>query len=159
MKKYLKIVSFILLTSIIISSTHYSIYAKDSEIDTSIMGSKFVEDLNPDGLDGPAETLSTPIVNFIKNVINPILGFVQIIGGILTVISIALFGFGMLLSGNGHLADEVGLAGFRGGPHGGKGGPDARHDLLMFGRTMVIGSVLLFFSASIVKFVFFIFNI
>ena len=159
MKKYLKIINFVLLLSLIISSTHYSIFADDGTIDTSILGSNFVKELNPDGLDDDAEALTTPFVKFIHNVVNPILGFVQIIGGILTVVSIALFGFGMLLSGNSQLADEVGLRTFGGGPHGGKGGPDARRDLLIFGRTMLIGSVLLFFSASIVKFVFFVFNI
>ena len=152
MKKYLKIINFVLLLSLIISSTHYSIFADDGTIDTSILGSNFVKELNPDGLDDDAEALTTPFVKFIHNVVNPILGFVQIIGGILTVVSIALFGFGMLLSGNSQLADEVGLRTLGGGPHGGR-------DLLIFGRTMLIGSVLLFFSASIVKFVFFVFNI
>ena len=146
MKKCLKIIILVLIFSFLISS-QYSIFATDKDeeatIDTSITGDGFTKALNPDGISGTAEQLSNPFVKFIHEVVNPILGFIQIIGGILTVVSIALFGFGMLLTGNEHLSGELGLR-MMGGPHG---------------RRLLIGAVLLFCSASIVKFVFYVFNI
>ena len=129
----------------------------DENIYTDITGDNFIEDLKPDNLSGAAENLSSPFVKLIHDVVNPILGVVQVIGGILTVISVAMFGLGMLLSGNDHLAGDLGLR-MMGGP-GGKGGPEAKLELLNFGRTLLIGAVLLFCSATIVKFVFYIFNI
>ncbi len=87
----------------------------DETIDTDITGNTFIEDLKPDNLNGTPEKLSTPFVNLIHNVVNPVLGVVQVIGGILTVVSIALFGLGMLLSGNEHLAGDLGLR-MMGGP-------------------------------------------
>ena len=159
MKKCLKIIILVLIFSFLISS-QYSIFATDKDeeatIDTSITGDSFTKALNPDGISGTAEQLSNPFVKFIHQVVNPILGFIQIIGGILTVVSIALFGFGMLLTGNEHLSGELGLR-MMGGPHGG-GGPEAKLELLNFGRRLLIGAVLLFCSASIVKFVFYVFN-
>ena len=160
MKKCLKIIILVLIFSFFISS-QYSIFATDKDeeatIDTSITGDSFTKALNPDGISGTAEQLSNPFVKFIHQVVNPILGFIQIIGGILTVVSIALFGFGMLLTGNEHLSGELGLR-MMGGPHGG-GGPEAKLELLNFGRRLLIGAVLLFCSASIVIFVFYVFNI
>lgn len=160
MKKCLKIIILVLIFSFLISS-QYSIFATDKDeeatIDTSITGDSFTKALNPDGISGTAEQLSNPFVKFIHQVVNPILGFIQIIGGILTVVSIALFGFGMLLTGNEHLSGELGLR-MMGGPHG-DGGPEAKLELLNFGRRLLIGAVLLFCSASIVKFVFYVFNI
>ena len=145
MKKCLKIIILVLIFSFLISS-QYSIFATDKDeeatIDTSITGDGFTKALNPDGISGTAEQLSNPFVKFIHEVVNPILGFIQIIGGILTVVSIALFGFGMLLTGNEHLSGELGLR-MMGGPHGG-GGPEAKLELLNFGRRLLIGAVLLF---------------
>lgn len=155
MKKCLKIITLVLIFSFFMSS-HYFIFAKDKTINTKITGGSFIKSLNPDGISGKAETWSNPFVNFIHSVVNPILGFVQIIGGILTVVSIALFGLGMVLSGNEHLSGELGLR--MGGSHGG-GGPEAKMELLNFGRRLLIGAVLLFCSATIVKFVFYVFNI
>lgn len=154
MKKCLKIIISILIFSFFINS-QYPILAADKTIDTSITSEGFIKSLNPNGLSGEAEEWSNPFVKFIHSVVNPILGFVQVIGGILTVISIALFGLGMLLSGNEHLAGELGLK--IGGAHG--GGPEAKLELLNFGRRLLIGAVLLLFSASIVKFVFYVFDI
>ena len=159
-EKMFKNNNLVLIFSFFISS-QYSIFATDKDeeatIDTSITGDSFTKALNPDGISGTAEQLSNPFVKFIHQVVNPILGFIQIIGGILTVVSIALFGFGMLLTGNEHLSGELGLR-MMGGPHGG-GGPEAKLELLNFGRRLLIGAVLLFCSASIVKFVFYVFNI
>lgn len=167
MKKCIKIISLVFIISSLVFSSHYSSFAasknttkksNDKTIDTDITGNTFIEDLKPDNLNGTPEKLSTPFVNLIHNVVNPILGVVQVIGGILTVVSIALFGLGMLLSGNEHLAGDLGLRMM--GDHGGHGGgPDAKVELLNFGRALLIGAVLLFCSATIVKFVFYIFNI
>lgn len=159
MRKCFKIISLILLFNLIICS-HYSSFAEKKEkkatIDTSITSNKFLKDLNPDGLTDTAEKLSSPFVKFIQEVVNPILGFVQVIGGFLTIVSIALFGLGMLLTGNEHLSRELGLR-MTGGPRG--GGPETKLELLNFGRSLLIGAVLLFCSATIVKFVFYVFNI
>lgn len=134
MKKCIKIISLVFIISSLVFSSHYSCFAKQetitgedkgmkkqstksdpNEIDTNIIGDNFIKDLKPDNLDGPAEQLSTPFVELIQNVVNPVLGVVQVIGGILTVVSIALFGLGMLLSGNEHLAGDLGLR-MMGGP-------------------------------------------
>ena len=124
MKKCIKIISLVFIISSLVFSSHYSSFAasknttkksNDKTIDTDITGNTFIEDLKPDNLNGTPEKLSTPFVNLIHNVVNPILGVVQVIGGILTVVSIALFGLGMLLSGNEHLAGDLGLR-MMGGP-------------------------------------------
>lgn len=165
MNKCKKIISLIFII-FIISSTHYSCFAtqqikiaKDNDvIDTKITSDSFIRDLSPDGLNGTAEQISTPFVNFIHQIVNPILGVVQIIGGILTVVSIAIFGFNMLLGGNSELANDLALGhGMLGGKDGPKEGPGAKKEMLDFGRSLLIGAVLLFCSATIVKFVFSIF--
>lgn len=124
MKKCIKIISLVFIISSLVFSSHYSSFAasknttkkaNDKTIDTDITGNTFIEDLKPDNLKGTPEKLSTPFVNLIQNVVNPVLGVVQVIGGILTVVSIALFGLGMLLSGNEHLAGDLGLK-MMGGP-------------------------------------------
>ncbi len=167
MNKCKKIISLIFII-FIISSTHYSCFATqqikiakgNDVIDTKITSNSFIRDLSPDGLNGTAEQISTPFVSFIHQIVNPILGVVQIIGGVLTVISIAIFGFNMLLGGNSELANDIalghgiGMHGEKGGP---KEGPGAKKEMLDFGRSLLIGAVLLFCSATIVKFVFSIF--
>ena len=168
MNKCKKIISliFIIFIIFIISSTHYSCFATqqikiakgNDVIDTKITSNSFIRDLSPDGLNGTAEQISTPFVSFIHQIVNPILGVVQIIGGVLTVISIAIFGFNMLLGGNSELANDIALGlGMHGEKEGQKEGPDAKKEMLDFGRSLLIGAVLLFCSATIVKFVFSIF--
>ena len=157
MKKNMKLISFIIIIFLVLNS-HYSCWAAnneaDNELDTRITSDSFVTGLNPNGLSGTAEKLSTPLVKFIKKVTNPILGFIQIVGAILTVVSVAIFGFGLLLTGNEGIAQELGLH-----MMGQRGGPEAKMELIKFGRTMLIGSVLLFCSSSLVKFVFYAFSI
>lgn len=174
MKKLIKILSLIVFICLIMS-IHYSCQAryesgaggvalpdlneKKSELDTSILSSRFTSELKPDGTDGNAESFSTPFVELIQTVVNSVLGVVQIIGGVLMIVSIALYGIGMLISGNEHLAHTLGLESLASGPRGGgRRGPEVRFELLNFGRILIIGSVLLFSSATIVKFVFKIFN-
>ena len=154
MKKCIKIISLIFVISIM-TNLNYSCFAND--VDTSIISDNFVSDLNPDGLNGTAEELSTPVVRFIHRIVNPILGFVQVIGGILTIVSVAMFGFGLFLNGDDKLAPDLGL-GLERRPRP-KGGPEARWELLDFGRSVLIGAVLLFSSATIVKFIFAVFNV
>lgn len=156
MKKRGIIISLIFIISIIFN-LNYSCFAKDGDnIDTSILSNSFITNLNPEGMNGPAETLSTPFVNFIHRIVNPILGFVQIIGGILTIISIAIFGFGLFLNGNDKLAMDLGFGIVR---RHKAGGPEAKMELLDFGRGIFIGSVLLFSGAAIVKIIFAVFNV
>lgn len=151
MNKCIKIICLVFIISLIFN-THYSCFAsnKDAEIDTSIMNDSFIKDLNPNGVSGAAEKISTPFVKIIHEVVSSVLGFVQLIGGILMVVSIAMFGLGLLLSGNQGLAGELGLR---------SGDPEARVELLNFGRRLLIGSVLLFSSSTLVKFVFNIFDV
>lgn len=154
MKKRGIIISLIFIISIIFN-LNYSCFAVDN-IDTSILSNSFITNLNPEGMNDTAETLSTPFVNFIHRIVNPILGFVQIIGGILTIISIAIFGFGLFLNGNDKLAMDLGFGIVR---RHKAGGPEAKMELLDFGRGIFIGSVLLFSGAAIVKIIFAVFNV
>lgn len=116
MKKSIKIISLVFIISVIFN-LNYSCFAGDDDndlddndlIDTSILSDSFVSGLNPEGLDGMAETLSTPIVNFIHRIVNPILGFIQIIGGLMSIVSVAMFGFGLFLNGNDKLANDLDL--------------------------------------------------
>lgn len=151
MSKYIKVISLLFMICLIFN-INYSCFASNEEanIDTSIISENFIKDLNPDEVSGAAESLSTPFVNLIQTVVNSILGFIQVIGGILMVVSVAMFGFGMVLSGNGNLAGELGIK-INGES---KGGADARFELLSYGRRLLIGSILLFSSATLVKFVF-----
>ncbi len=125
-----------------------------TEIDTSITSDNFLNDFNPNGNDPEKDktgnAIARPFVSTITSIVNPILGVIQSIGGLLTIVSVAMFGFGMVLSGNGGLAQDLGLK---------LGRPQLKVDLLNFGRTLLIGSVLLFSSATLVKFVFRIFTI
>ena len=153
MKKCIKIISLIFAISIIFN-LNYSCMAND--IDTSITSDNFITSLNPEGMSGTAENLSTPIVGFIQRIVNPILGFAQIIGGFLTIISVAIFGFGLFLNGNDKLAMDLGFGIVK---RHKVGGPEAKMELLDFGRGILIGSVLLFSGATIVKIIFAVFNV
>lgn len=146
---------FLFIIFCVVFNAHSSCLAatnsNNETIDTSILSDNFTDELSPNQVNGAGEKISTPLVNFITKIVNSILGFIQIIGGILMVISVAMFGLGMLLNGNGDLARELGI-----GEQANGGSPDAKVALLNYGRTLLIGSVLLFSSASLVKFVFYI---
>ena len=74
----------------------------------------------------------------------------------MTIISIAIFGFGLFLNGNDKLAMDLGFGIVR---RHKAGGPEAKMELLDFGRGIFIGSVLLFSGAAIVKIIFAVFNV
>lgn len=165
MKKYIKIICLIILISLI-TSTHYSTFASydikiakgglleesgEKTIDTNITSDRFVDSLDPNSLNngGRGSKLSSPFVTFIQSIVNPILGFVQTIGGFLMIVALSMFGLGMLLSSNKALAEEFPISMT----------PNNVQNLIKYGRQLLIGSVLLFFSATLVKFVFQIFNI
>ena len=152
MKKYLKLI-IVAIFSCMIIYINYPCLADDetTTIDTNIMSEQFLKDLDPNDVSGTSKNLSDPFVKTIQQVVNPALGFVQAIGGILTVVSVAMYGFGMLLVTNEKLAGDLGI--------NLKGGAKGKVDLINFGRTLLIGSVLLFSSATIVKFVFKIFTV
>lgn len=168
MKKIKKILIFTIVCSFIINA-HYSIFATNfqedilkvteintiskknaQKLETDITSDKFLNDFDPEKMTTGDNSykLSTPFVNTITNIVNPVLGIVQAIGGILTIISIAIFGFGMILSGNEGLAKDLGMN------FGGVSGPEAKRKLLDFGRSLMIGSILMFSSATLVQFVF-----
>ena len=151
MKKILKII--IVIFSCLIIYINYPCLAENetTTIDTDITSDQFIKDLDPNSVDGIAADLSNPFVSAIQKIINPILGFVQVIGGLLMVVYVAMYGFGMLVISNEPLAGELGI--------NLKGGAKNKVELINFGRTLLIGSVLLFSSATIVKFVFKIFSV
>lgn len=159
-KSLLKIISLTILFTLIIS-THYSILATDDTIDTSITAdSNFANEFNPQkvelGDDDNAQTLegkwATPLTKAITKIVNPILSVIQTIGGLLMIVSVAIYGFYMVAMSHGPLAQDLGIGGGRGGS------PDGKIGLLNFGRSLLIGSVLLFSSATLVRFVFNIFT-
>ena len=117
-------------------------------IDTSITSDQFVSDLDPNKVSDEPKSMSTTVINFLQKIIKPVLGIIQAIGGFIMIVSLGIYGYGLLLSGNNDLAKELGIK----NPHNVVGIKD-------FGRSILIGSVLLFFSTIIVKFVFQIFNI
>lgn len=117
-------------------------------IDTSITSDQFVSDLDPNKVSGEPKSMSTTVINFLQKIIKPVLGIIQAIGGFIMIVSLGIYGYGLLLSGNNGLAKDLGIK----QPHNVAGIKD-------FGRSILIGSVLLFFSTIIVKFVFQIFNI
>ena len=117
-------------------------------IDTSITSDQFVSDLDPNKVSGEPKSMSTTVINFLQKIIKPVLGIIQAIGGFIMIVSLGIYGYGLLLSGNNGLAKDLGIK----NPHNVAG-------IKNFGRSILIGSVLLFFSTIIVKFVFQIFNI
>ncbi len=173
MKKIKVILISIIVCSFIINA-HYSIFATNlqeddilqiteinnvskknaQKIETDITSDKFIDDFDPEKMTtGDASyKLSTPFISTITNIVNPVLGIVQVIGGILMIVSIAIFGFGMILSGNEGLARDLAMN------FGGVSGPEAKRKLLDFGRSLLVGSVLLFGSATLVQFVFKVFK-
>lgn len=153
MKKYLlKIIYLTIIFSLIIS-THYSSLADDDTIDTSIKSdSNFANEFNPQNIDDDSSNLSQPFTNAIVKIVNAILAVIQTIGGLLMIVSVAIFGFYMVVMSHGPLAQDLGIGGKQGNS------PDAKVGLLNFGRSLLIGSVLLFSSATLVRFVFNIFT-
>ncbi len=117
-------------------------------IDTSITSDQFVSDLDPNKVSDEPKSMSTTVINFLQKIIKPVLGIIQAIGGFIMIVSLGIYGYGLLLSGNNGLAKDLGIK----NPHNVAG-------IKNFGRSILIGSVLLFFSTMIVKFVFQIFNI
>lgn len=173
MKTKIKIILIIILTTLL-CSTHYSCYATTSNekimmkisanssnkvLDTSITSENFLTNLDPDDLNshggGVASAVSAPFISIIHTIVNAIMGLIQVIGGILMVISIAVYGFGMLLQGNPKFSETLGVPGMG---FGGKDGPEAKVELLKFGKNLLIGSFLLLMSSTLVKFVFNIFK-
>lgn len=151
MKKYLiKVISLIILFILIIG-THYSsceAYPLEHEdeaetIDTDIMGDTFLNDFNPNGTE--VNKVASPFISVILQIANPVLGIIQVIGGFLMVVSIAMFGFNLIVSSNGALARDLKIGG---------NNPEKTKDLLDYGRSLLIGSVLLFTGATLVKLIF-----
>ena len=121
-------------------------------IDTKITSDKFLEQYDPHkSVTGKVEKITSPVTTFITTIVNKILGILQQIGGLLSIVSVAMFGFALIVSGNGRLAGDLNLN------IGGK--PQGKKELLDFSRSFLIGSVLLFSSATLVRVVFSIFNI
>lgn len=127
------------------------------KIDTSITSdSNFANEFNPQNVeldDGSVtSTIAKPVTNAVVSVVNIALGVIQTLGGLLMIVSIAIFGFYMVAMSHGPLAADLGIGGKRGNMG------DSKVALLNFGRSLLIGSVLLFLSSTIVRFVFNIFT-
>ena len=120
-------------------------------IDTSIKtNSGFADEFNPQNGDAEDE-LTKPFTGAIVDITNIALKVIQTIGGLLMIVSIAIYGFYMVTMSHGPLAQDLGIGGKRGNM------ADAKIGLINFGRGLLIGSVLLFSSATLVRFVFNIF--
>lgn len=142
----IKIISLIILLIIVIA-TPYSNFAA---IDTDITSENFIKSMNPNKKPSDAvNAISEPITNSIVTITNGVLGVIQVIGALLTVVSIAIYGFHVLLSANGSLARDLGFRGTN---------PNNSRRWMEFGRHLLIGSVLMFSSATLVRFIFNIFT-
>lgn len=158
MKKYLIKISIWIILFILIIGTPYSNAKKEdtTSIHLDITSNEFVDEFNPNkdkNTDKQVDAIATPISESIIKIANIVLGVVQLLGGILAVISIAIYGFGMVISTHGPLAHDLGFGGGPGIFGGFMKTPDAKMSLLNFGRSLLIGSVLLFCSVTLVKFV------
>ncbi len=155
MKKYL-IKSFLLsIILFTLLSIYNSVYAdgparqsaeSNSGINLDITSDKFYKEFKPGANDSSTTNdLSSPFINTIVKIINPVLGIVQVVGAILSVLSIALFGMNMVLS-----SSNVGSALF----NIPQDAPGARASMMEYLRYLIIGSVLLTASVTIVRLVF-----
>lgn len=148
MEKSLKILCFIFLFSLILS-THYSVFAAGNNqktLDTSITTDNFTAGMDPDkvGEKSTSGQLASSFIIVIQGIVNSVLGILQVIGGFLMVVSFAIFGFGLIASGNNGWTESLGL----------HKTPNQRENLLKFGRNLLIGSSLLFAGSTVVVFVF-----
>jgi hypothetical protein len=166
MKKMIKIIALIVLFVMILytkcfAAGHYNYdnwdenknvsgYWVEDDLDTDITSDDFVNQFDPTKeSQGTASNLASPVTNTIVAVVNPILGVIQVIGAILMVVSIALYGFNILLSSDEGLGKDLGV---------GRPTPNMKKDLYSAWRGLMIGSVLLFFSATFVKIMFKVFT-
>lgn len=142
MKKYLiSMFILIILFILVIGLPHYTLAAA-----TDIYSNEFLDEFDP--TKQQIGTLEEPVVNAIVNIVNPILGFLQIIGGIGAVISIAFYGFKHILGADPGMARDLGM------PINDKGSPNIRIELYNWARVMLIGSLILFFSSTLVRIVY-----
>lgn len=170
MKRYVKITIILSIIFICTLSMNYYSFCEDIQgkdqqkqeqidikkqeediLDTDITSDNFIDSLDPSKMESNSSgaKLSKPLVKFIKQIVQPILGFIQTIGGFLMIVALAMFGLGMLLSSNAELAEEFPITIT----------PSGVKNMVKYGRQLLIGTVLLFFSTTLVKFVFQIFNI
>lgn len=143
MKRYIIKLFILVILFILIIGTPNSIYAK--KINTDITSDSFKEQFDPldENPSTTTETIAKPLMNSIVEIVNSILGVIQVIGGILSIVSIAVLGFSKILSSDEGLSKDLGI-----------NAPNARKKLLDQGRLLIIGSILLFFSATFVRIVF-----
>lgn len=145
MKKYL-IKTFLLIIIIftLLSTLFYTVYADDINLD--ITSKQFSEEFKPGKKDSATtNALSSPFINTIIQVVNPVLGIIQVFGAILSVVSIALFGITMVLSSTNFFSAIFNIP---------DENPNARASMLEYLRYLIIGSVLLTASVTIVRVVF-----
>lgn len=72
----------------------------------------------------------------------------QIIGAIGAVVSIAIYGFKHIFGADPRMARDLGI------PLNDRGSPNMRLELFDWARGMLIGSLILFFSSTLVKVVY-----
>lgn len=126
-------------------------------VDTSILRDDFAKEFDP-GTEIGGYNISNPIIKIIIPVVNRILAILQVIGAIILVISLAIAGFnGILGSGDG-FSEDLGLSvGKSVNEYGNKveGVQNlTKGALSKILRRAFIGTIILEFSATIVRIVF-----
>ena len=146
MRKYVFLITILTIIFMLLIGTYYSCLASDKY---DITGDRFKNEWNIKNDQGNQEiyikTGSEPFMNLITFIINKVLGIIQIFAGLLMVLCIAFTGFNMLLTSNHVLASEIGL-------HA-KNVPVLKR-LQDFNRHLLTGTVLVFFSTTIVRIAF-----
>lgn len=151
MKKYIINAILITILFILVIGIPHITLADDSKVNTKIYEDGFINDFDPNkevGENQAVGAVEKPIINAIVNVINPILGTIQVIGGLVAVLSIAFYGFKHILGADPGMSRDLGM------PTNDRGSPNMRIELHNWARVMIIGSILLFFSSTLMKIVF-----
>lgn len=123
--------------------------SKKIKLNLDITDDEFLDQYQVNNDDGI--TFSQPFTNIIVKVVNNLLAILQILGAIVLVLSLALAGFNGILGSNENFADDLGLS------LGDKADGVqqlTKENLSIIIRRVIIGSFILFMSASIVKIVF-----
>ena len=147
----MKIKLFFTIMLFMLISIFFTTSVKADEVKIpGIFEEEYQEEFNPNKeIEPELEPFVTPFTNSTVYIVNTILGFLQIVGAISMVFSIIIFGLNRILS---VAREEVEIFGIVV-----NGNADALQESRDFLRNLIIGTAILFFSSTIVKFVFDIF--
>lgn len=141
---------------ILISGIQHSNYvvassgSKGGSLSVSINTDDLSDEFDPNKSGAKGDIDTSKITNLIVSVVKQVSGVIQLVGGIIMAVSLALFGLYRVFGSNTDLIKDIGIKGLNATPNNTRA-------LLDVGRSIVIGSVLLFSSATIVNFIFNIF--